>query len=67
MAHDDRYSHRFHAGNVGDVWKHCVLSALLDALVARSDALYAYETHAGCGRYLLGPTRRPAIVPRSWR
>ena len=25
------YSHRFHAGNVGDVWKHCVLVTVLFA------------------------------------
>ncbi len=50
------YSHRFHAGNVGDVWKHCVLVEVLRA-AARGDRPVAYvDTHAGEGRYPLGPT-----------
>ena len=59
------YSHRFHAGNVGDVWKHCVLLEVLRVLGGPSDArsLHAargnvtyLETHAGEGRYALGAT-----------
>jgi 23S rRNA (adenine2030-N6)-methyltransferase len=50
------YSHRFHAGNVGDVWKHCVLVAALRALLARPAPLRVIETHAGEGAYALGPT-----------
>jgi 23S rRNA (adenine2030-N6)-methyltransferase len=50
------YSHRFHAGNVGDVWKHCVLVEVLRrARTARADVTYV-ESHAGAGRYALGPT-----------
>jgi 23S rRNA (adenine2030-N6)-methyltransferase len=50
------YSHRFHAGNVGDVWKHCVLVTLL-AGAASGDRRVAYlDTHAGEGRYALGST-----------
>lgn len=50
------YSHRFHAGNVGDVWKHCVLVEVLRrARAAGSDVTYV-ESHAGAGRYVLGPT-----------
>jgi 23S rRNA (adenine2030-N6)-methyltransferase len=49
------YSHRFHAGNVGDVWKHCVLVELLTRLAA-APAVHYVETHAGEGRYALGPT-----------
>jgi 23S rRNA (adenine2030-N6)-methyltransferase len=56
---DDRrssdYSHSFHAGNVGDVWKHCVLLSCLEALRGRGPITYV-ETHAGAGRYALGPT-----------
>jgi 23S rRNA (adenine2030-N6)-methyltransferase len=50
------YSHRFHAGNVGDVWKHCVLLEVL-RVVAAGGARVAYvESHAGEGGYALGPT-----------
>lgn len=48
------YDHRFHAGNVGDVWKHCVLVALLERL--RAGRVAYLETHAGRGRYPLGAT-----------
>ncbi len=47
------YSHRFHAGNVGDVWKHCVLAEVLRR--AGTPAAYL-ESHAGEGAYPLGPT-----------
>jgi 23S rRNA (adenine2030-N6)-methyltransferase len=50
------YSHRLHAGNVGDVWKHVVLVEVLQRLAA-SGARTAYvETHAGEGRYPLAAT-----------
>jgi len=52
----DEYSHRFHAGNVGDVWKHCVLAALIEALRADGRPLHVLETHAGAGAYPLGST-----------
>ena len=50
------YSHRFHAGNVGDVWKHCVLVAVLERLAAMSPRVVYLDTHAGEGDYALGPT-----------
>lgn len=50
-----RYSHRFHAGNVGDVWKHVVWMALLDALTREDAPLHVHETHAGEGLYKLPP------------
>jgi 23S rRNA (adenine2030-N6)-methyltransferase len=53
---NERYSHQFHAGNVGDVWKHTVLTALVAALVRSGKRLHVVETHAGAGRYVLGPT-----------
>jgi 23S rRNA (adenine2030-N6)-methyltransferase len=52
----DEYSHRFHAGNVGDVWKHCVLAALIAGLRVAGRPLHVIETHAGAGVYDLGPT-----------
>ncbi len=53
---DARYRHAYHAGNVGDVLKHCVLLALLAARAPGAARLTLIETHAGAGRYPLGPT-----------
>jgi 23S rRNA (adenine2030-N6)-methyltransferase len=50
------YSHRLHAGNVGDVWKHCVLVAVLRAVAAEARHVAYIETHAGEGRYALHQT-----------
>jgi 23S rRNA (adenine2030-N6)-methyltransferase len=50
------YSHRFHAGNVGDVWKHCALIETLRRAAAISTQVHYVETHAGEGQYDLGPT-----------
>lgn len=50
------YSHRLHAGNVGDVWKHCVLVAVLRAVAAPARRVGYVETHAGEGSYPLAPT-----------
>ena len=56
-ALSDSYSHRYHAGNVGDVWKHCALTAFLAPLVLpEAPPLWVIETHAGEGSYRLGPT-----------
>ena len=49
------YSHRFHAGNVGDVWKHCVLLEVLRRFGGEGAITYV-ESHAGEGDYALGPT-----------
>src|SRR6185312_9622797 len=49
------YSHRFHAGNVGDVWKHVVWTSLLMHLTKVSAPLHVVETHAGEGVYKLPP------------
>lgn len=48
------YQHRFHAGNVGDVWKHIVLLACLKSLPQEPRILV--ETHAGEGMYNLATT-----------
>lgn len=53
---DTRYSHRFHAGNVGDVWKHCVWASVLHHVVASAQRVSVIETHAGEGIYKLGTT-----------
>lgn len=64
---DDRYQHRFHAGNVGDCWKHAVLAALVQLLQSRHAALHVLESHAGAGRYPLGETGEwSAGIGRLW-
>lgn len=50
------YSHRFHAGNVGDVWKHCILVEVLRRASAGAAPVVYVESHAGEGVYALGPT-----------
>jgi 23S rRNA (adenine2030-N6)-methyltransferase len=61
------YSHRHHAGNVGDVWKHCALVAILRAAAAGGRVAYV-ESHAGEGRYPLGPTGEwTEGIGRLWR
>ncbi len=46
------YRHALHAGNQADVFKHAVLTLLLDALLAtRSEPLVYLESHAGAGVY----------------
>ncbi|HSA21930.1 MAG TPA: 23S rRNA (adenine(2030)-N(6))-methyltransferase RlmJ, partial [Myxococcota bacterium] len=48
------YDHHHHAGNHGDVWKHCALAAWLRALLDEARGPLRYlETHAGAGRYRL--------------
>jgi 23S rRNA (adenine2030-N6)-methyltransferase len=50
------YSHRFHAGNVGDVWKHCVLAEVLGRAACSGKRTSYIDTHAGEGVYALAPT-----------
>ncbi|MBU1432528.1 23S rRNA (adenine(2030)-N(6))-methyltransferase RlmJ [Myxococcota bacterium] len=53
-APDFDYDHRFHAGNVGDVLKHCALLRWLEALQAQGP-VWLLDTHAGAGMYTLPP------------
>ena len=50
------YSHRFHAGNVGDVCKHCALLTVLARSASDGRRIAYLDTHAGEGSYPLGPT-----------
>jgi 23S rRNA (adenine2030-N6)-methyltransferase len=51
------YSHRYHAGNHGDVFKHAALLACLAPLTAAgAPPLTCVDTHAGEGHYRLGST-----------
>ena len=50
------YGHGFHAGNVGDVWKHFGLVEALRLASLAPGSLHYLESHAGEGRYRLGST-----------
>jgi 23S rRNA (adenine2030-N6)-methyltransferase len=50
------YGHRFHAGNIGDVWKHCALVEILSRVAAGTKGVGYVESHAGEGRYALAGT-----------
>jgi 23S rRNA (adenine2030-N6)-methyltransferase len=45
------YRHSFHAGNLADVLKHSILTALLDAATAKPAPMLYIDTHAGAGVY----------------
>ena len=45
------YQHIYHAGNMADLHKHVLLSAMLDYLTAKPKPLSYIETHAGRGIY----------------
>jgi len=47
------YRHGFHAGNPADVFKHLVLSLLLEALLKKEKPFFFLDTHSGAGRYSL--------------
>jgi 23S rRNA (adenine2030-N6)-methyltransferase len=50
------YRHEFHVGNFADVFKHIVLTRILQHLGAKPAPFRVIETHAGSGFYdLLGP------------
>ncbi len=61
------YRHRFHAGNVADVFKHHVLGELLRALAAKETPFCVIETHAGGGLYRLkAPGEFESGIGRLW-
>lgn len=61
------YAHARHAGNVGDVFKHVALMAVLDALREDPAPLLYVESHAGDGMYPLGSAGEwGAGVQRLW-
>lgn len=45
------YRHIFHAGNFADVFKHAIVSLLLQALKRKDKPFFYLDTHAGSGRY----------------
>ncbi len=50
------YRHAFHAGSFADVFKHAVLTRILDYLRAKPAAFRVIDTHAGAGLYDLTAT-----------
>jgi 23S rRNA (adenine2030-N6)-methyltransferase len=50
------YRHSFHAGNSADVFKHIVLSCVLQSLHKKDSAFCVVDTHAGSGLYPLKKT-----------
>jgi len=48
------YRHGFHAGNFADVFKHAVLSLLVQGFLRKDKPFLYLDTHAGAGRYDLG-------------
>jgi 23S rRNA (adenine2030-N6)-methyltransferase len=47
------YRHLYHAGNFADVFKHVILTALLQAMQRKPKPFCYIETHAGAGKYKL--------------
>jgi 23S rRNA (adenine2030-N6)-methyltransferase len=45
------YRHIFHAGNFADVFKHALLTRLLNGISAKDKPYVYLDTHAGIGRY----------------
>ena len=59
------YRHAYHAGNVGDVLKHIVLTRVLAHLRLKEAPFFALDTHAGAGAYDL--TGAEAQATGEWR
>jgi 23S rRNA (adenine2030-N6)-methyltransferase len=45
------YRHLFHAGSFADVFKHVLLTRLIDSLNEKAKPYFYLDTHAGTGRY----------------
>jgi 23S rRNA (adenine2030-N6)-methyltransferase len=61
------YRHHFHAGNVADVFKHLVLTQVLEALRLKETPFCVIDTHAGSGLYRLkAPGEFEQGIGRLW-
>lgn len=61
------YRHYFHAGNVADVFKHLVLTRVLEALRHKETPFCVIDTHAGSGLYRLeAPGEFEQGIGRLW-
>ncbi len=45
------YRHIYHAGNFADVFKHIILTALIERLKMKDTSFFVLDTHAGIGLY----------------
>ncbi|WP_420960025.1 23S rRNA (adenine(2030)-N(6))-methyltransferase RlmJ [Brucella sp. IR073] len=59
------YRHAYHAGNFADVFKHVVLTRIIEYLKRKEQAFRVVDTHAGIGRYDLTGTE--AGKTAEWR
>lgn len=50
------YRHAYHAGGAADVFKHVVLTLLVETLLAKDKPFCVVDSHAGLGRYDLAGT-----------
>jgi len=61
------YRHHFHAGNVADVFKHLVLTRVLETLRLKETPFCVIDTHAGSGLYRLqAPGEFEQGIGRLW-
>lgn len=61
------YRHHFHAGNIADVFKHLVLTRVLEALRLKETPFCVIDTHAGSGLYRLqAPGEFEQGIGRLW-
>jgi len=51
------YRHAYHAGNFADVFKHAILSRVIEYLKRKEAAFRVIDTHAGAGLYELSSTQ----------
>ncbi len=58
------YRHAFHAGNFADVFKHIVLTRVIEYLKRKDKPFRVFDTHAGLGRYDL--TSEEALKTDEW-
>lgn len=59
------YRHAYHAGNFADVFKHVVLTLVIEHLKAKPAPFRVLDTHAGIGRYDL--TAEEAVKTGEWQ
>ena len=63
-----QYDHRQHAGNAGDVWKHFILTEVLERLLAKGKICTYVESHVGYPEYSLGtPGEWSGGIGRCWQ
>lgn len=61
------YRHRYHAGNIADVFKHLVLTQVLQALQVKKTPFCVIDSHAGSGLYRLeAPGEFERGIARLW-